>query len=485
MGVTGDPTLSQVLHEQQGRDAWTVVLYDDAARVFTARMDVIDVLVLDEATVGSHYVALAKRARKRYPALDIVVVGGPKAEDVRQSDRRRGVDYYYERPLEEGALGKAMGHRLDIAQLRAEVGLVGRSDAVVEMLEAILQVGPTEVPILIEGESGTGKDVVARAIHFASRRREAPYVAINCASLAEGVLESELFGHEKGSFTGAVGQRAGVFERANTGTIFLDEVGEMSANMQVRLLRVLESGEVLRVGGVKSFRVDVRVVAATNRRLASAVAAGTFRQDLYYRLKGVSLHLAPLRDRRDDIPLLVDHFIAEANRKHDRDVKGIDSEALKRLVEAPWPGNVRELRNLVDTAVVLSTTGRITLPQVSSQLDATPGSTDSLLPVPVAWTADVAEREMIYASILALHRDVREILSLLRGKADSGPLGTMREVFPEGDDSAARVHNLGALERTAIVDALKASDGNRRKAAEMLGISERTLYRKIKEYGLL
>jgi DNA-binding NtrC family response regulator len=354
-----------------------------------------------------------------------------------------------------------------------------------EIVETVLQVAPTEVSILIEGESGTGKDVIARAIHYASRRRTAPYVAINCASLSEGVLESELFGHEKGAFTGAIAQRAGVFERANRGTIFLDEVGEMSANMQVRLLRVLESGEIIRVGGVKSFRVDVRVIAATNRSLSAAVREGRFRQDLFYRLKGVNIYMPPLRERREDIALLVDHFLRESASKHGKDVRGVERGALKKLLAYPWPGNVRELRNVVDTAVVLALEGRVTEGLVDSQLSPGAGAGESLLPVPLYRSRDEAERELIYGSILAMHRDVRELLSLVRQSVEGGPLETMKEVFPAGVRPKSDIRTLSQLERAAIQDALSATDGNRRKAAEVLGISERTLYRKIKEYGLL
>jgi len=484
--ITTDPTLSQVLHGLNADGQWAIVVFEEPERVFSAGFDAIHFLLLDEATVSSNYLPLAKKARKRYPAVEIMVVGGPKSDDVRLSEKQIGIDYYYERPLDEGALGAIIRHRLEIAQLKAQVGIIGRSYAIEEILEAILQVAPTEVPILIEGESGTGKDIVARAIHHASLRREDPYVALNVASLAEGVLESELFGHEKGAFTGAVSQRPGVFERAHRGTIFLDEVGEMSANMQVRLLRVLESGEVLRVGGVKGFHVDVRVVAATNRRLGEAVATGTFRQDLYYRLKGVNLYLPPLRDRKDDIPLLVDYFIAQANQRHKKNVKGIDADALRRVVENPWPGNVRELRNMIDTVVVLSTTGRISLASVESQLrSADDRDSPPLLPVPLNRTRDEAEREMIYGSILALHGDVREILALLKEGAGVQPIESMREVFPDVSREPQSVQSLAGLERAAIMEALRLSEGNRRKASERLGISERTLYRKIKEYGLL
>ncbi|MEJ2722416.1 MAG: sigma-54 dependent transcriptional regulator [bacterium] len=379
----------------------------------------------------------------------------------------------------------AMTHRLELARIKASVGLVGRSHRMEDVLETVLQVAPTEVPILIEGESGTGKDVIAKAVHLASRRGNHPYVAINCASLAEGVLESELFGHEKGAFTGAVAQRVGVFERANKGTIFLDEVGEMSANMQVRLLRVLESGEILRVGGMKSFRVDVRVIAATNRSLSEEVQSGGFRQDLYYRLKGVNLVLPPLRSRLDDIPILANFFLREANRKHGKDVKVIDKEALARLTEYRWPGTIREFKNVIDTAVVLAPEGRLSTALIDSQLESATTRPDALLPVPLHRSKEEAEREMILASILSLHRDVREILGLIRQAAGGHPMESMKEVFPDEGRGEGTAQTLAQLERAAIMEALRSTRGNRRKASEMLGISERTLYRKIKEYGLV
>jgi DNA-binding NtrC family response regulator len=459
------------------------VVFAEPASIFSAGVDTLHFLLVDEAATGAGYLALIKKARKRYPAVDVFVIGGPKSDDVRLSDKHDGVDYYFERPVDERTLTAALVHRLAVAELKMAGRIIGRSPHIEETLEAILQVGPTDVPILIEGESGTGKDVIARTVHHASRRRDKPYVAINCASLAEGVLESELFGHEKGSFTGAVGQRAGVFEQANTGTIFLDEVGEMSSNMQVRLLRVLESGEVLRVGGVKRLHVDVRVVAATNRSLRSAVADGSFRQDLYYRLKGVSFYLPPLRERREDIPLLVEHFIGAANRRHGKDVRGIDAAALSFIVDNPWPGNIRELRNAIDTAVVLAPKGRITRDVIAGQVADTPQES-ALLPVALHRSKDEAEREMIYASVLAMHRDVRDILALVSRAPSGHPLGSMREVQAQAMP-AAPAQTLAQLERTAIADALRASAGNRRKASEILGISERTLYRKIKEYGLI
>jgi len=485
LAITEDPTIGHVLQGIARADDWNLVVFRDPAGIFSSTVDDVHLLLLDEAVTGPAYLTVVRRARKRYPAVDITVVGGPKSDEVRAAEKREGVDYHIERPMDPGRFGAAVEHRCRIAEIKSVVGMVGRSGQIEETIEALLQVAPTEVPILIEGESGTGKDIIARAVHYASRRRSQAYVAINCASLAEGVLESELFGHEKGAFTGAIAQRSGVFERADRGTIFLDEVGEMSANMQVRLLRVLETGEIIRVGGVKSFRVDVRVVAATNRSLGAAVREGRFRQDLYYRLKGVSFYLPALRERKEDIPILVDYFLREANRKHGKAVRAVDKDLVRKLVSYPWPGNIRELRNVIDTTVVLASEGRITAGLVDSQLSEGPIAEETLLPVPLHRTKEEAEREMIYASILAMHRDVREVLSLIKRGRSAKPLDTMKEVFPDGLGHEPDVQTLSNLERTAVREALRTTEGNRKRAAELLGISERTLYRKIKEYGLL
>jgi transcriptional regulator with PAS, ATPase and Fis domain len=305
----------------------------------------------------------------------------------------------------------------------------------------------------------------------------------------ENLLESELFGYMKGAFTGASHDKKGLFEEADGGTIFLDEVGETSPNMQVRLLRVLETGEVLRVGGGAPIKVDVRVVAATNRNLGDAVRSGAFRQDLYYRLKGVNLYLPPLRERKEDIPILVQRFVAQANRAHQKSVRGVEPDAMRRVVEHSWPGNIRELKNLVETLVVLTPGPRITRALVDAHLvDRSPGGGSPLLPVALGKSREEAEREMMYASLLALHRDVREILRVLkeggvRSVAEAGAFEGLREVRPDQPATPPSL-SLEHIERTAIREALNRSGGNRRRAADSLGISERTLYRKIKEYGL-
>jgi DNA-binding NtrC family response regulator len=487
LALTKDALIRELLSGADLAGQWRLMVYEEASHLLSAPLERAQFILIDGETAGGSYLQILKRIRKRNPLIDAMVVGGPKSKEVLDRERNDGVDHYFARPIEGKSLVASIRHRLDISRVKAVAGFAGRSQQIQEVIESILMVAPTEVPILIQGESGTGKDVLARTIHLVSKRVDGPFEAINCASLAEGVLESELFGHEKGSFTGAVAQRQGVFERATKGTIFLDEVGEMSANMQVRLLRVLESGEVLRVGGVKTLQVDVRVLAATNRNLSEAVRAGTFRQDLYYRLKGVTFQLPPLRERADDLPLLVDYFILDANKRHGRTIKGMEHEALRRLSSYSWPGNIRELRNLIDTLVVLANTERIRASDVELQLrDAQVVQEPPLLPVAAHKSKAEAEREMIYASILALHRDVREILQHLRDRTDlQNPWDGMREVPSHFPNHQSRVQTLSHMERTAIQEALRASGGNRRMAAEMLGISERTLYRKIREYGLI
>jgi DNA-binding NtrC family response regulator len=470
--------------------AWRIEVVAEPGELFSHLTAETHMLLLDERSAPGGYMSAIKRARRTVPAVDVIVVGGPKSDELIAGERRDGVDEYHQRPIDSDMLASSLGHRMQLAALKTRAGIVGRSPGVVELLEAVLQVAPTEVPILILGESGTGKDVVARAIHMASLRSNRPFEAINCGAVAEGVLESELFGHEKGAFTGAVSRRAGMFERADGGTIFLDEVGETSATMQVRLLRVLESGDVMRVGGVQGFQVDVRVIAATNRRLADAVATGTFRQDLYYRLKGITLYLPPLRERPEDLPILAQHFVAASNRQHHKSIRGLEPSALSRLAEHDWPGNIRELRNLIDTLVVLSPGPRITRAQVDAQLSREGGAglrpeEPSMLPVPLNRSREEAEREMLYASIMAMHRDIREILALLQSGTRTQPWEGLREVRTDDAVDEEAMLNLAQLERSAIHEALGRHNGNRRRAAEELGISERTLYRKIKEYGLV
>jgi transcriptional regulator with PAS, ATPase and Fis domain len=385
--------------------------------------------------------------------------------------------------------------------------------------------------VLVTGESGTGKELVARGIHALSPRRHKPFIAVNVAALSETLLESELFGHEKGAFTGAIDSRRGLFELAQGGTIFLDEIGEMPLSTQTKLLRVLEEREFFRVGGEKSIRVDVRVIAASNQELRHLMEVGGFRRDLYFRLNVLRVELPPLRDRKEDIPLLVDDFIEEASARHDRSFVGISDDSMKILQAHDWPGNVRELRNLVESMVVLAPGRRIEARDIPAEV-RNPRSR-GVLPAPLMGAPVLRrgegeasippELEFVFRTLVSLRMDVDDLkrdfdrykeesefqsreVSLLRPPDLSGPGSSLHEVFPEplgdgevpaasgvftatgGLEDGVVVYRPGMtmddLEKEVIRAALSDVGGNRRKAAEQLGIGERTLYRKIKKYEL-
>ncbi|MFA6239807.1 MAG: sigma-54 dependent transcriptional regulator [Candidatus Hydrogenedentales bacterium] len=312
--------------------------------------------------------------------------------------------------------------------------MVGESSETKQLLKMILKIGASRSSVLITGPSGTGKELVARAIHDASPRKDRPFVALNCAALAPGVLESELFGHERGAFTGAVGQRAGRFERAHTGTLFLDEVGEIDANIQTKLLRVLQEGEFERVGGTVPVKVDVRIVAATNRDLREAIKAGSFREDFYYRLNVFSIRVDALKNRIDDIPALVDLFLKRFSQETGKNVTGVEDEVMTFFMQYPWPGNVRELENILERAVVLAEGSTITLGEIPE-----------------------------------------DMLSI---REDSPPIFTITP------DSASLIERTDQLESEMIASALQRFRWNKTKAADHLGIKRTTLQYKIKKYGL-
>jgi len=377
-------------------------------------------------------------------------------------------------------------------QLQKEIGFYGRTPEIEELLQTVITVAPTDLSVLIIGESGTGKELVANAIHRLSARREQPLISVNCGAIPEGILESELFGHEKGSFTGAIGQKKGYFEAANKGTIFLDEIGEMPLNTQVKLLRVLETSEVMRVGGTQSFKVDVRIIAATNKDLESAVQNNEFRRDLYFRLKAITLQIPPLRKRKDDIPLLVQKFADEYTQKNNIPFKGFAPDAVDVLVEYDWPGNVRELRNFVETAIILNKGEIVRSQYVRNTLNLqSEHYTSDNLPVPLNKTPEQAERELIYRTLITLKLDVDEIkkmLQFLMQQAQSvrqgGPASVLEAIRHGNSEQEVQPTTMNAMERELIKETLKKYGGSRRKTARALQISERTLYRKINEYGL-
>ncbi len=373
---------------------------------------------------------------------------------------------------------------------------MGESAPIQEVLVKIEQMAPVSSTVLIQGESGSGKELVAKGLHDLSPRRNGAFITVNCAALPDTLLESELFGHEKGAFTGAAERRLGRFELADGGTIFLDEIGEIPLSTQVKLLRVLESRTFFRVGGVQPIKVDVRVIAATNRALRDAVTMGEFRDDLYYRLNVLNIYLAPLRERREDIPLLVRRFIREFAKAHDRTFRGITPEAMQRLVNASWPGNVRQLRNLIESMVVLAHGAEIRASDIPGDILEGPGT---LLPVVAARRdggAAGGELEFILRSLIELKLQVEELRRRLDDRTQRVQVieldnhATVHDLLPDGDSDGDQpvVYRPGMtmaeVEKAAIEAALREYRGNRRKAAEVLGIGERTLYRKIKAYRL-
>jgi transcriptional regulator with PAS, ATPase and Fis domain len=420
-----------------------------------------------------------------------------------------------------------LGRRVvERGKLRALTGIIGESDAIQQVLERVVQIAPVASTVLVTGESGTGKELVARGIHALSPRRHEPFIAVNVAALSETLLESELFGHEKGAFTGAIDSRRGLFELADGGTIFLDEIGEMPLATQTKLLRVLEQREFHRVGGERSIKVDVRIIAATNQDLRQLVALAEFRRDLFFRLNVLAIDLPPLRERREDIELLVNAFVRDVSGRHDRSFPGISPEAMRILVGYDWPGNVRELRNLVESMVVLAP-GRVIRPEDIPD-DVRRGRGASLLPVPVSRLAGEAgapalrpELEFVFRTLVELRVDMddlrREFEAYRRGMPlqiePATVVGRVHEHGDEGievayapkadrnlppphgaqlggpvDDAGVVVFRAGMtiddMERQAIRAALAQVGGNRRRAAELLGIGERTLYRKIAKYDL-
>ena len=451
-----------------------------------------DLVILTGAVHESHATQLAALARD----AEISTLALLEPTDSERAERvgRLGVTETMMKPARPDEIVETARRLVERRRFQERTGIIGESPAIQEVLVKIEQMAPVSSTVLVQGESGTGKELVAKALHDLSPRRGRPFIAVNCAALPETLLESELFGHEKGSFTGAAERRLGRFELADTGTIFLDEIGEIPSATQVKLLRVLESRTFFRVGGSQPIKVDVRVVAATNRPLRDAVSLGEFRDDLYYRLNVLNIYLAPLRERREDIPLLVRRFIREFAKAHDRTFRGITPEAMERLVGASWPGNVRQLRNLIESMVVLAPGAEIRASDIPADILEGPGT---LLPVRVLNRDQPGhELEFILRSLVELKLQVEE----LRRRLDDQPQrvrvielsdhATVADVLPEGDTDGDEpvVYRPGMtmadVEKAAIEAALREYRGNRRKAAEVLGIGERTLYRKIKAYRL-
>jgi len=430
------------------REALRDWLEDAGYRVLTAEngpraLEIIQegrpsVAFVDLVMPGMDGIELLRRVKEISPGTEVVIITAYGSIPTAINAIREGAYDYIEKPfcperaeiliekllehqrlLEENI---ALQHKLE-ERYRFE-NIIAKSPKMQQVIEVIKVVAKTNATVLITGETGTGKELVARAIHLQSHRRDRPFIAVSCAALPESLLESELFGHEKGSFTGAYAQKKGKFEAANRGTLFLDEIGEMSANIQVHLLRVLEEKEFNRVGGNEPIKVDVRVISATNRDMKEAIARGQFREDLYYRLNVVNIELPPLRERAEDIPLLAEHFLSGFALENQKELTGFSPEATEFMLKHGWPGNVRELENAIERAVILARN-------------------------PTIGVSDLSPQNLVVAG---------------------------------SNNSTGR--NLKQVEQEHIQSVLSETGGNYTEAARILGISRMTLYNKAKAYGL-
>ena len=406
-----------------------------------------DVVITDLVMSDLDGLGVLERSKQHQPEAEVILITGHGSIPSAVEAMQRGAFNYLLKPLDLGQLRAIAARAAENARLRRAnlelkrrlderfgfEGVVGDSPQMRDVIEKLKRIAPTNASVLIEGQTGTGKELVAQAIHQNSPRKNKPFVALNCAALSENILESELFGHVKGAFTDASSDRVGKFEYAHGGTMFLDEVGDMPMATQIKLLRVLENGEITRVGSNDPIKVNVRILSATNRDLEEAIESGTFRSDLYHRLKVVTVRLPTLVERSQDLPILIDYFMRQFARQHGKQIKGVSPAARRKLFSFDWPGNVRQLRNVVESMVVVDYDGLLDADDLPEELADPAGEPPEPSTAPLA---------------------------ALVGKP------------------------LAELERLFIAETLRVTGGNREEAAQMLGIGERTLYRKIKEYQL-
>lgn len=419
-----------VLLAEDGKAGLQMALYDD-----------VDLVITDLRLPYISGDEILKNIVSKMPSIPVIVLTGHGTVELAVKAMQIGAYDFLTKPLELDRLFRLVKRALEnrsltlqkkeletqLAQDTSLKDIIGKSPAIVKMFNEIKKVAPTRASVLITGESGVGKELVANAIHNLSDRKNSSFIKVHCAALAETLLESELFGHEKGAFTGAIDRKKGRFELANKGTIFLDEIGEINQNIQVKLLRVLQEKQLERVGGSEPINVDVRLIAATNKVLEDEMKEGRFREDLYYRLNVVHIFVPPLRERREDIPLLVDYFLKEFSKENNKEIKSIESKAKNAIYNYNWPGNIREMRNSIESAVVMSENGIIHFEDLPSQLK---------------------------------DQENEKIIKI--------PLGS----------------SMAQAEKQIILETLHSVGNNKVKASNVLKIGRRTLYRKLDEYGI-
>jgi two-component system response regulator AtoC len=442
--VDDDPNVCNILKgllEHAGYAVLTAYEGDKALAIIGERE--VDLVVTDLKMPGTSGIDLLTLCHERKAAVPVIVMTAYGTIEAAVASMRKGAYDFITKPFDENELLAVIQKALAESRKNQELitayfdkdhdfslQFIGRTAAIEKILQTIQKIAPTDVTVLISGETGVGKELVARQIHMSSHRRDRPFIKVNCAAIPETLLESELFGHEKGAFTGAVSSKPGRFELAHQGTIFLDEIGDLPLHLQTKLLTVLQDKSFERVGGVKTIEVDIRIVAATNRDLSAAVQAGTFRSDLFYRLNVLPIYIPPIRDRKEDLIPLVDHFVTKFAIKYRRTVTHIAPEVIAVFSSYDWPGNIRELENVLERMMVMSEEDILGL---------------DLLPTEIS------------------------------GKTlTPGPSGLKEKL-----ESISSI-----TEKQMIIDALNQSNQNRTRAAKLLGISRRTLQHKIKEYGL-
>ncbi|MCL2777798.1 MAG: sigma-54 dependent transcriptional regulator [Polyangiaceae bacterium] len=453
--VDDEPNLRKILAAQLSRDGYDVLLAEDGEQgLALLREHHIDLVVTDLKMPKVDGITLLREALREAPELPVVMITAHGTVDTAVEALKSGAFDYLTKPFDKDEVRQVVAKALKTRQLAEEevlsaprdvpgarFGIIGQSPGLTDLYGVLERVADSPTTVLVTGESGTGKELVARALHDHSSRRTKPFIKVNCAAIPKELIESELFGYERGAFTGAVSSKPGRFELANGGTLFLDEIGEIPVEMQVKLLRALQESEFERVGGIKTIRVDVRLVAATNRDLKKLIAAGAFREDLFYRLNVVSLRLPALRERASDIPLLGEHFLAKFNERLRKHVVGIEPEAINLLIAYAWPGNIRELENVMERAVLFCDAQKLRIDDLPAELRGVSGTSASPPDLAVALPTDGGLKEHVKVAMSRLERDL-------------------------------------------VSRALKQTGGNVTHAARLLKISRKGLQLKMKELGL-
>jgi two-component system response regulator AtoC len=455
--VDDEPNLRKILSAQLSRDGYDVMTAEDGEQgLALLKEHHIDLVITDLKMPKVDGMTLLKRALEEEPDLPIVLITAHGTIDTAVEALKSGAFDFVTKPFDKDEVRQIVGKALRTRELRGadatsvptgggvRFGIIGDSTGITDLYAVLERVADTPTTVLITGESGTGKELVARALHEHSGRKDKPFIKVNCAAIPKELIESELFGYERGAFTGAVSSKPGRFELANGGTLFLDEIGEIPIEMQVKLLRALQESEFERVGGIKTIRIDVRLVAATNRDLKKLIANGTFREDLFYRLNVVPIRLPALRERTVDIPLLVEHFLVKFNERLKKHVEGVEAEAMETLVAYPWPGNIRELENVIERAVLFCDTQKLRASDLPPEIRGIPAM------------ANISLSEADLQAALAGEGGLKEHVKVAMSR----------------------------LEKELVSRALQQTTGNVTHAARLLKISRKGLQLKMKELGL-